>query len=186
CPERETLAARRRQQVGLELDGEDGGARGHQRIGGDAAGIVEARTDDSGMDEAVLLREIGRIAHRQIDLARFQPCARHAEGAHRRLRVEGLGCGLSKVRIFWRKARHQAIAGTNVTRCLIAISRIAGANSADLRSLRSMCTPVISQVATISCVSTFRISCRKRIDFSRISRRVLLTSTMSPASSSRL
>ena len=38
-----SLAPRRRQQVGLELDGQDVGTRRHQREGRDAAGGVQRR-----------------------------------------------------------------------------------------------------------------------------------------------
>src|SRR5580698_10667998 len=67
-----------------------------------------------------------------------------------------------------------------------AAFRTASGNAHDFRVLLSKCTAVISQVAAISCVSTFIISCTKRITFSRISSTRDLTSITSPAISSRL
>src|SRR6185369_2562888 len=183
--EGEPFATRRRQQVGLEFHGENPGCRRHQCEGGDAAGTVETCGDDPGMDEAMLLGEVERIVHREIDLARLQPRNRNAERLHRPLLLERVNRDCAIVRVLRLEARH-AVHASAGSRCFSAALRIAGANAVDFRACRSMCTPTNSQVAAISPVSALCISCRKRIDLSRISTSWLLTSTMSPASSSRL
>ena len=60
----------------------------HQREGCDAAGGVEPRGDDSGMDRSRSAGSTGvRIRHRQIDLAGLEPENRNAERPHRRVVV---------------------------------------------------------------------------------------------------
>ena len=97
--EGEALAACGRQQVGLEFHGENPCRRRHQRERGDAAGSVETCGDDPGMDEAVLLGEVGRIVHRKVDLARLQPRDRNAERLHRALLLERVNRDRAIVRV---------------------------------------------------------------------------------------
>ena len=104
--ERKALAFGGRQKVGLEFHGEDVGTSRHQRECGDAAGTVESCGDDAGMNEAVLLGQLGRIGHRQVDLARLHARDRDAERVHRALPFERIGRDRSKFRIPWLKMRH--------------------------------------------------------------------------------
>ncbi len=64
----EALALAGRQQIDLELDGEHGGVFRHQRKGGIAAGGIQRRRDDAGMQEAMLLGQRGRIRHLDLDV----------------------------------------------------------------------------------------------------------------------
>src|SRR6185437_11750165 len=93
--------------------------RWHQREGGDAAGAIKPRGDDARMHEAILLGEVGRIDHRQIDCARLETVERDAEHLHRPLRLE-------------RRGRHRAI---------IRILRLELLLHADVRQSRGWLRP---------------------------------------------
>ena len=81
-------AARRRQQVDLELDRQHAGVGRHQRERSIAARRIERGRDDAGMLEAVLLGQVGAMRHRQHDPARTDLVDRDAERRHRRLARE--------------------------------------------------------------------------------------------------
>jgi hypothetical protein len=64
----EEIALRRREEIDLELDGENGVGRRHQAVRSVAAGAVGDRRGRAGVKEAVLLRQT--LAEGQLDLAR--------------------------------------------------------------------------------------------------------------------
>jgi hypothetical protein len=71
---------------------------------------------------------LGRVRHRQLDLAGLDSDDRNAERAHCLLPIEGRGGGLPVVGIFRLETRHasaQAREGWGTARCLSADARIA-------------------------------------------------------------
>jgi hypothetical protein len=88
CASDQTFAARGRNQPDLELDGEDLRAvrrKGHSSISGSAVGNA---ADHYGMGVPVLLCEIGREWHANVNSARLDKLKRRSQRLHTSLPCE--------------------------------------------------------------------------------------------------
>ena len=88
-----------RQQVDLELHGEHAGLGLEQREAGVAAGRVRDRRDHPGVEEAVLLGELGPEGERDLDPPRLDALHRRAEVGHDPLAREARARALLEVGI---------------------------------------------------------------------------------------
>src|SRR5215470_7155921 len=95
------LALGRRQQVDLELGGQRGGVLRHQRQRRETARGIGDHRGESGVDEAVLLRQLGRKRQRDLAFTLVHGGHRRADRAHRALAGE---------------AREAALAGDGIDR----------------------------------------------------------------------
>ena len=84
-PRQQPLPARDREQIDLELNGQDAEIRLHQSQGGVAAGAVHRRDHYSGVQEPVLLSQPAREGHDDLHEPRLDSVKLGGEGRHQAL-----------------------------------------------------------------------------------------------------
>jgi hypothetical protein len=96
------LAGARR--LTLNSMGQDARALRHQAEGRVAARTVERGSDDTGVEEPVLLRQVGAEGQADVDLACGNVRQSRADRGHQRLRRKALADGPREVRVL--RCRH--------------------------------------------------------------------------------